>query len=94
VRPDRIASRSAQTLQGQLVSSGRQPQTGARVFFVSADRSAAQQTATTDGAGRFGADLSSGDWLVYVQQGAGRPVFHQKVRVPGGEPVQMTLVGR
>ncbi len=94
VRIDRIASRPSPNLGGQVVGTDRAPQAGTRVLFVSTDQHAASQSATTDGAGRFQVSLASGDWLVYVQDASGRPVFYQKVQVRGTQPQQMTLVSR
>jgi hypothetical protein len=94
VRIDRIASQPSPNLGGQVVGADRAPQAGTRVLFVSTDQRSASQSATTDGYGRFRVSLASGDWLVYVQDATGRPVFHQKVQVRGSEPMQMTLVGR
>jgi hypothetical protein len=93
-RIDRIATLPAQNMDGQLLRPDRVPQAGTRVLFVSTDQRTTTQAATTDGAGRFRVSLASGDWLVYVQDPAGRPVFHQKVQVRDGKPQQMTLVSR
>jgi hypothetical protein len=94
VHPDRIASRGAAPMEGQLVSRQRVPQGNVRLLFVSVDPRTEQQTATTDAGGRFRASLTSGEWLVYVHDPSGRPVFQQKVQVEGNEPMQMTLVSR
>jgi hypothetical protein len=94
VRTDRIAAVPSQNLDGQVLRPDRLPQAGTRVLFVNTDQRAATQATTTDGAGRFRVALAAGDWLVYVQDASGRPVFHQKVQVRDGKPQQMTLVGR
>ncbi len=94
VRIDRIAELSSPNMNGQVLGVDRAPQAGTRVVFVCTDQRAASQAATTDGTGRFRVSLAAGDWLVYVQDAKGRPVFHQKVQVRGTEPQQMTLVSR
>ncbi len=94
VRIDRIASLSSPNMDGQVLRPDRIPQAGTRVVFVSSDQRSASQSATTDDTGRFRVSLVAGDWLVYVQDASGRPVFHQKVQVRGTEPQQMTLVSR
>jgi hypothetical protein len=94
VHPDRIVSQGQATMEGQLVSRQRVPQGNVRVLFVNSDPRMDQQTATTDGQGRFQATLNQGDWLVYVQDASGRPVFQQRVQVQGSDPVRMTLVSR
>ena len=95
VRIDRIASLPGANLDGQVVKSGdRAPHAGAKVLFVSADRQGDQQSLTADGEGRFRTTLTSGGWLVYVQDAEGRPVFHEKVDVRDNAPQTVTLVSR
>ena len=95
VRIDRIASLPGAAVNGQVVKAADQtPHAGAKLLFVSADRQGAQQTVTTDDDGRFRTSLTSGGWLVYVQDGDGRPVFHDKVDVRDDEPRTMMLVSR
>jgi hypothetical protein len=94
VRPDRIASRVGSQVEGRLVSRDRVPQGNVRVLLVNVDPRLEQQAVTTNGDGRFQATLEAGEWLVYVQDATGRPVFQQRVRVGGGEPMAMTLVSR
>ncbi len=95
VRLDRVVALPDPNLQGQVVREGtRTPQAGARLVFVNADVDGAQQSATADGQGRFRANLPSGNWLVYVRNGDGIPVFQAKVRVGEREARQVTLVSR
>jgi len=95
VRIDRIASLPKANLEGNVVKAAdRAPHSGAKLLFVSADRQGAQQAVTADGAGRFHATLASGGWLVYVQDGEGRPIFHEKVDMRDDEPRSVTLVSR
>ena len=95
VRIDRIASLPKANLEGNVVKAAdKAPLSGAKLLLVSADRQGAQQELTADGAGRFRATLASGGWLVYVQDGEGRPIFHEKVELRDGEPRTVTLVSR
>ena len=75
-------------------AADRTPHAGAKVLFVSAERQGAQQSVTADGDGRFRTSLASGGWLVYVQDGDGRPIFHEKVDVRDNIPQTVTLVSR
>jgi hypothetical protein len=94
VPADRLASRTANaSLAGQVVSRDRVAQSGAQVLFVRADR-AGRETITTDLSGRFRVKLASGNWLVYVQNRAGKPVFDRKLDVRGDQPLQLTLTSR
>jgi hypothetical protein len=93
-RPDRIASRGRWQVEGRLLSRDRVPQGNVRVLLVNVDPRTDQQSATTNRDGRFRATLEAGEWLVYVQDASGRPVFHQRVKVGGSEPLAMTLVSR
>jgi hypothetical protein len=95
VRIDHIASLPKANLEGNVVmASDRAPHSGAKLLFVSADRQGTQQAVTADVAGRFHATLATGGWLVYVQDGEGRPIFHEKVDVREDEPRTVTLVSR
>jgi len=95
VRIDRIASLPKANLEGNVVkATDKTPLSGAKLLFVSADRQGTQQTLTADGEGRFRTTLASGGWLVYVQDGEGRPIFHEKVDLRDGEPRTVTLVSR
>jgi hypothetical protein len=95
VRIDRIASLPKANVEGYVVkATDRTPLSGAKLLFVSADRQGAQQALTADGEGRFRTTLASGPWLVYVQDGEGRPIFHEKMDLRDGEPRTVTLVSR
>jgi hypothetical protein len=93
VRLDRIAALPGHNLEGQVVS-GRSPQPGARLLFVSADTAGRQQSVTADNQGRFRANLDSGSWLVYVRNGDGAPVFQEKVGVNDTVTRHVTLMVR
>jgi hypothetical protein len=93
-RLDRIASLPNHNMEGEVLDTGRAPQVGARVLFVSADRKAPRQTVTTDGSGQFRLTLASGAWFVYVEDASGTPVYKRKVEVRGTEPARLTLVSR
>jgi hypothetical protein len=94
VRFDRIASREGHNLEGRVVTSGRLPQSGARVLFVSVEGKNIQQTATANEKGVFRAKLDQGGWLVYTYDNQGKPVFCKRVEVPADRTVNMTLVSR
>ena len=95
VRLDRIAALPGHNLEGRVVSrSGRAPQPGARLLFVSADTAGRQQSMTADAQGRFRATLDSGNWLVYVRDGEGAPVFQEKVGVNNTVTRHVTLMVR
>lgn len=95
VRFDRITSTPRHNAEGQVVRSDRQPQAGMRVIFVGADEQGGRQTLTTDGAGRFRTTLASGTWIIYTQDGDGRLVYQQKVRITTDAPTApITLVSR
>ena len=95
VRLDHTASAPAPNVDGQVVrAADNAPHAGARLLFVSADRQGARQSATADGDGRFRTTLSSGGWLVYIQDDGGRPVFQEKMDVLDGQPRTMALVSR
>jgi hypothetical protein len=95
VRLDRIVSLPGPNVEGQVTRSGnRQPTAGARLLFVRAEADTTQQTAVADLDGRFRATLSSGNWLVYVRDRDGVPVFQQKFQVSDSSTVPLTLVSR
>jgi len=91
---DRIASLSGHTLEGQVVRSDRVPQSGARILLINADQATARHTVTTDARGQFRVTLTSGSWLVYLQDASGRPVFQRRIEVQGRGPVPLTLTSR
>jgi hypothetical protein len=93
VRMDRIVSLSNTGVEGQVVRSDRTPQAGVKVLFVNIDHRDQQQSAVSDRAGQFRANLPAGTWLVYVHDAAGRPVLHSTIEVRG-ETRHVTLVSR
>ena len=95
VRLERIAALPGHNLEGQVVNgSGRAPQAGARLLFVSADKAGRQQSVTADSQGRFRATLGSGSWLVYVRNSDGALVFQEKVGVNDNVTRHVTLMVR
>jgi hypothetical protein len=95
VRYERIASNPGDaTLEGRVLTADRAPRPGARVLFVSADRSGERRTVTADRAGQFRADLASGGWLVYLHDDSGRPVFSRRIDVRAEKKESMTLSSR
>jgi hypothetical protein len=94
VRLDRIVSLSAHTVEGRVVNADRAPQGNARLLFVSAGRDRSQHSLMADGSGQFQVSLASGNWLVYVRDADGRPVFQQKLDVSARAGTPMLLVSR
>lgn len=95
VRLDRITSTPRHNTEGQVVRADRQPQAGIKVIFVCADAQGGRQSLTADDSGRFRTTLAAGNWLVYTQDGAGRLVYQQKMRIDNGAAtVPLTLVSR
>ncbi len=94
VKFDRIASGLAGQVQGQVVRADARPLANVRVLFVCADRREPQQTAATDGSGKFEVSLASGSWLVYLPGADGKPSFQRKIDVQNNQPRQMLLVSR
>jgi hypothetical protein len=94
VRFDRIAALSGQNLTGSVVSNDRAPRGNARVLFVSAEKKGGQEAVYADKAGNFKVKLTAGEWLVYVTDASGKPVFTRRVTVEGKVPMKLTLVSR
>jgi hypothetical protein len=95
VRFDRIAEVPPASLKGQVVqAASRQPQAGARLLFVSVDVDGRQQSVTADRQGRFQTNLGSGNWLVYVRNREGIPVYQARIDLTAQQTRQMTLVSR
>jgi hypothetical protein len=67
---------------------------GARVLFVNAEQNVPRQTALADGAGTFRVALSSGGWLVYVDDANGKPVFQKKIHVQERQAYLVSLAMR
>lgn len=94
VRFDRITAMPRPNTEGQVLTADRRPQSRAQVLFVSTDRGT-RQSVTADEQGRFQTDLLAGTWLIYLQDGAGRLVYQQRVQVgSAAPPPPITLVSR
>ena len=94
VRLERIAALPDNNLNGEVVSRDRVPQANVRVLFVSADQRNSRQSVTADTRGRFQVTLTSGNWLVYVQDDHGKQVFQRRLEVGADQPRTMILVSR
>ena len=82
-------------VDGQLVGNGNAPKAGIQVIFVSANRSAPEQTTKTALARRFfGSRVPAGDWLVYLRTNEGQQVYHSRISVDGGQKAPIMLVSR
>lgn len=94
VKLDRMVSTPASYVQGQLVRRDNQPQSGARLMFVSAAKNGPRQTVTTDATGKFQVSLASGAWLLYEYGADNRPVFHSKIEMRDRDNERVTIVSR
>jgi hypothetical protein len=94
VRLDHIVLGPGPSVEGQVVRHDRNPDAGAKLLFVSAERQGSQQSVTADERGQFHVSLTSGGWLVYVRGADGTPVFRSRIDVREEETKKMTLVSR
>jgi hypothetical protein len=94
VRFERIAALSGNNVTGRVLTAGRAPRAGARVLFVSAEKRGEQRTVAADRDGKFNASLGAGDWLVYVYNPSGKPVFYRRIEVRAKIPMPLTIVSR
>jgi hypothetical protein len=93
-RFDRITSAPHPNMAGQVIRADRLPQSRAQVLFVSADRKGGRQAITADDRGRFQTTLTSGTWLIYIQNDSGQLMYQQKVQVGEDQSPLLTLVSR
>ncbi|HMF12798.1 MAG TPA: carboxypeptidase-like regulatory domain-containing protein, partial [Gemmataceae bacterium] len=94
VKLERIVALPPREIEGTIVRDDKTPQANVRVKLVSAESKGVEQTVTADGTGQFRARLTSGGWLVYVQQADGKLDFVRKIDVRDDQPQQYTLVSR
>ncbi len=95
LQADRIASNSNGRLQGTIVADDRfTPKGGARIFFASASKQAAQFSAQADPGGRFSIDLPPGEWDLYMTGSDGKPVYHSQIDVKNNDQRLLTVVSR
>jgi hypothetical protein len=94
VKLDKIVLAPPQGVEGQVIRASRTPHNGAQVIFVSAAKQGEQRTVTADTGGRFSADLTAGQWLVYVKEADGRTQFQSKLEVRNEEMQRITLTSR
>jgi hypothetical protein len=90
-KPERVASLSGSTVNGQVVRNDFAPRAGAQVVFVNAQRQDVR--ATADAAGRFQVNLASGNWYVYVGDTAAGLAYHNQMTVRGAD-APVTVVSR
>ena len=67
---------------------------GVEFGYVAQEHQGARQTVTADPSGQFQASLASGQWLIYLHDEQGAPVFQQKVEVRDNAARQVTLLKR
>ena len=79
---------------GQVVNDAKAPRSGVQVTFVPAKRQGADKTVTSDGAGNFQVDLSTGTWLVYIRTADGQQVYHSRMDVEAQQKTPIVLVSR
>lgn len=93
---DRVTSlqKCGHNVEGRVVESNYLPRARAEVLFVNADRQGVQKSTTADSQGWFRADLSVGNWLVYVQDAEGRPSYLKKIEVGTNQTHRVSLVSR
>ena len=96
VKLDRIAYITPDTsgTDSVVVRNDQRVHAGAKVLFISAERHGVQETTQADGQGQFRVSLASGEWLVYVYDADGKPVFQRKIEVKGKSASPFTLVSR
>jgi hypothetical protein len=81
VHLDRFVSAPRNSVSGQVVLPNWQPAKATRLIFINAERQEGRKEVATDNSGRFQAQLTQGNWLVYIEDGQGKPVFSQEINV-------------
>lgn len=94
VHLDRFVSAPRNTVSGQVVQANWQPASATRLIFINAERQEARKEVATDNAGRFQAQLNPGNWLVYIEDARGKPVFSQEINVRSNDRELLRLVSR
>ncbi len=94
IKLNQIAVGTDATVEGQIVRSDNTPRPGARLLFVNARNQADQQMVTANHAGRFQTALVSGQWLVYLYDVNGQPLFHSRITVGPAHGSRLNLVNR
>ncbi len=80
-------------VDGQVVSADYAPRPDAEVVFVHADRKDVEYHVTTNKDGEFRANLSEGNWDVYVKQTGGTTVLQKRIEV-GSKTPMVTLLSK
>jgi hypothetical protein len=86
VRTDRIALLPEYDVEGQVLTTTSLPRNGARVLLVNKEQANVKRSITADEKGQFHVRLTSGSWLVYVQDEQGTPVYQDVMEVRGEAP--------
>ncbi len=95
VHLDRFASAPNGNVTGEVVQANWQPANNSRLVFINAERRESRKEVTADNAGRFEAQLTSGSWLVYIEDAQGKPVFSRQIDVKSlGRTELVRLVSR
>jgi len=81
VHLDRFVSAPRNNVGGQVVLPNWRPATATRLIFINAERQEGRKEVATDNTGRFEAQLTRGNWLVYIEDAQGKPVFSQEINV-------------
>ncbi len=91
---DKIASLPGGSIKGQVVSSGNSPKANTQVIFMPVSLKGQQQAVTANASGQFNVSLASGQWEVYIADGAGQPKYHSKIHIAENQPSYLTLVSK
>lgn len=94
VKMDKIVSAPRSDLAGQVIYGNNAPRSNARLMFVSLTSGIKPQQVTSDTTGRFRVTLASGNWLVYLNDGQDKPVFHSKIELKANQNQQVMVVSR
>lgn len=94
VRLDSIVSTPKAHVEGLILRGSQVPAAGETITFVSMDRQGSRLALRADQQGMFRTTLSSGAWLVYLDDVQGRPILHSKMELRDHENQRVTLVKR
>jgi hypothetical protein len=81
------------SVEGQVVSADYAPRPDTEVVFVLADRKDVEHRVTTNKDGEFRANLSEGNWDVYVKQTGGTTMLQKRIEV-GPKTAMVTLLSK
>ena len=92
LRLDRFSSRTG-SVQGSLVGEDRfTPRGNSRITLVNKANPDDRKTVNTDAMGRFSANLSDGEWSIYVPTTNGKSEYHSTLAVRENDRRSVTIV--